>query len=116
MACVEVRVGDDAVQDGNPKQIRCDDHLVVERVGEGRVRSEIGAVGRIVLRGVDVPAENSEAGAGSSDRDASFNGRAQGRFDRSSRPEVDVPGLIAAGDEDDGGICNRLSDKWSASG
>lgn len=108
---MEVTVGDDAMKGRDAQEIPNDDDLPVKRIGEGRGRIEIGAVGTVILRGVREFAQHGQAGAGASDGNAVADGVVQGALDGSAAPEIDVVRLVSAGDEDRGGGADGFDDE-----
>ena len=107
-----MRVGDDAFQNGNvEKSIQQVDTGPI-RIGQGGLGVEVGIVGIVGLRGVDVLAENGEAGTGAADRNAAPDRVVDRGLHRRIHPVTDVVGLVSAGNEDGAGATDGFGDEW----
>lgn len=116
VAHFEVGVGKDAGEGGDVEEVSDEGDAGAGGVGEGELGVEGGTVGRVALGRVGVLAEDSEAGAGAAERDVAGDGGVEGVLDGGALPEVDVVGLVAAGDEDGGSVGDGVGGEGVESG
>src|SRR6185437_15964762 len=108
---VKMRVGNNSVEYRNVEEIAHNYHLRLKRIGECRVRIQIGTVRKIVLGGIYKLAEDGKACACSADGNSASNCSIQRPLRTRAAPEIDVVSLISTGDKNRGSVTDSLRDE-----